>query len=134
MKAKPKACALIELPLSRNCIQPFQGFLSCYHADDACAVTGIFTSFFFCYYFSSWLLNSSPAGTILKEPLFFPPAFSGSRWIFEPQDGTPKYCVIFFTLGFWGTSPPSSQINHTWRLILAYECPAWLVSYQLFLI
>lgn len=43
-------------------------------------------------------------------------------------------CVLLFWL--LRGPPPSFQINHTWGLILSYECPAlaWLVSCQLFLL
>ena len=43
--------------------------------------------------------------------------------------------VTFYSFDFLKDPPPSSQINHTQRLILSYKCPAlaWLLSCQLVL-
>ena len=54
----------------------------------------------------------------------------------DPQRLGSQICyVLFYSFGFLRGLPPSSQINHTQRLILSYECLAlaWLVSCQLFL-
>ena len=58
------------------------------------------------------------------------------RWIYyrilsDVQRKSVVWCFTFFCFG--GGLLPSSQINHTWRLILSCECPVlvWLVFRQL---
>ena len=57
------------------------------------------------------------------------------KWCLLDKKSQQLCCGIFFSFGLLRGPPSSSQINHTQKLILSYECPAlaWLVSWQLFL-